>query len=136
MKRGCKAKKGFTLIEVLASLVILGVGITAALAGLSAIAKSEVRAREVETMHRLAMDKLNELRAVTDTFAAPDSGDFTDRDLVDYAWNLEVEATGIENLNAVTVIVERRSRAQGSPRAAATSLVFQAPENAQEGAGF
>jgi prepilin-type N-terminal cleavage/methylation domain-containing protein len=123
------AGRGFSLIEVLASLVLLGVGIVSVLAAFSSIASSEARSREVEKMHRLAMVKYDEMRAITDTFSGSESGDFTDQGQPDYVWELEVEPTGIENLDAVTITVEKRGQGgDRQPTATVTSLVFQQPE--------
>jgi prepilin-type N-terminal cleavage/methylation domain-containing protein len=132
MRRGFS--KGFTLIEALAAVAILGVGISGVMMAMSSVVRSESRAREIETMHRLAMDKLTELRAVTDTFAAPDSGDFSDRGLPSFEWQMTVDPTGVEYLTAVTVTVQRRNATQTSPNASVSSLVFEAPLQQEGGA--
>ncbi len=120
--------RGFTLVEVLASVVLLAVGIVSVLTAYSSIARSEDRAREVETMHRLALAKYDELRAITDTFSGSESGDFTESGRPDYVWELSVDPTGIENLDAVTLTVERRGRGgERDPSSSITGLVFQQP---------
>jgi prepilin-type N-terminal cleavage/methylation domain-containing protein len=132
MRSGRKA--GFTLIEVLAALVLMGVGLVSVFSALSAIASSEARTRETEKMHRMAMAKFDELRAITDTFSGSDSGDFSDLGEPDYVWELQVDTTGIENLDAITVSVERRGRGgDQAPSATVTGLVFQPPQDTTGG---
>jgi prepilin-type N-terminal cleavage/methylation domain-containing protein len=117
-------KGGFTLLEVLVAAVLLGVGIAAVLGGYSSIAQDEMRAREKEKMQQLAVDKFNELRAMTSSFTASDNGDFSDRGEPDLEWNLDVEPSGVQNLNAITVMVSRRNASDTSPESAVTELVF------------
>ena len=124
------AAKGFTLVEVMASVVLLGVGIVSVISAYSAIARSEDRAREVEIMHRLAIAKYDEMRAITDTFAGSESGDFTEEGSPDYVWELAVDPTGIENLDAITITVEHRGRGGERDLSSKVSgLVFQQPQD-------
>jgi prepilin-type N-terminal cleavage/methylation domain-containing protein len=128
-------KRAFTLIEVLASLALMGIGLVSVFSAFAAISSSESRAREVEKMHRLAVAKYDEMRAITDTFAGSENGDFSDLGETDYVWELQVEPTGIENLDAITVNVEKRAR--GGDRdatASVTGLVFQPPQDTTGGA--
>ncbi len=114
----------------MASVVLLGVGIVSVLGAYSAIARSEDRAREVEKMHRLAVGKYSEMRAITDTFSGSESGDFTEEGQPDYVWEMAVDPTGIENLDAITLTVELRGRGgEQDPSSSVTGLVFQQPES-------
>jgi prepilin-type N-terminal cleavage/methylation domain-containing protein len=123
--------KGFTLIEALAAVVILGAGIAAVMGAFSSVARSEDRSRQSEVMHRLAIEKLEELRATTETFTTSESGNFEEKNLPNYTWSMEVENTGVENLEAVTVKVEMERPWSGAPSAEVTSLVFQPPPPAE-----
>jgi Tfp pilus assembly protein PilV len=109
---------------VLVAAVLLGVGIAAVMGAYSTISQGEMRAREKEKMQELAVDKFNELRAMTSSFTASDSGDFSDRGEPDLDWNLDVEPSGVQNLNAITVTVSRANASDTSPEAAVTELVF------------
>jgi prepilin-type N-terminal cleavage/methylation domain-containing protein len=129
--------RGFTLLEVLVSAVLLGAGIAGVLGAFSVIARGEDRTREIEKMHRLAVDKYNELRATTDQFAANDGGDLSDRGEPNYSWALSVDPTGVQNLDAITVKVERKNNsADNAPSSEITELLFQPPQqdNANGGA--
>lgn len=129
-------RSGFTLIEALVAAALLGGGIVGVVGALQAITKAEDRARQVETMVRLADDKYQEIRSTTDTFAAGDSGDFVDRKISDYTWTMTVDPTGVTNLDAVTVTVQRRDQHDGDPTATVSGLVFVPPtDTAANGAG-
>ena len=113
-------------MEALASVVLLGVGIVAGLQGLGAIARSDARVRDSETMLRLANDKYNELVATSSNISAPDSGDFTDRNVTRFQWSSQVDSTGTDNLIAVTVTVTSTDNPNGLGTSV-TGLVYQAP---------
>src|SRR5665213_947522 len=71
---------GFSLIEALASITILGIGIAAVMNGLGAVAKTESRVKRIEAMTRLAQHKFDELVATSTSLssASTQNGDFTD----------------------------------------------------------
>src|SRR5258708_7533104 len=52
--------RGFTLIEVLVSAALLGVGVAGVLTGMGSLNKAQARAIEVEHVQRLALRKLDE----------------------------------------------------------------------------
>ncbi|CAN5421795.1 hypothetical protein BH11ARM1_BH11ARM1_06850 [soil metagenome] len=120
-------KKGFTLIEMLVATVILGVGVAAVLGAYASISSSEDRARTVEKLQRLAVDKFSEMRATNDTFTANDNGDFSDRGDDNINWSMEVEPSGVENLQAVTITVTQSNAGNTAPEAEVTQLVFVQP---------
>ncbi len=132
--RSARKRQGFTLVEALVAVAILGGGIALVMGGFAAVARAEFRAREVEQMHRLAVDKYEELRAITDTFVDEESGDFSDRGFPDYTWSSAVEPTGITDLDSVTVTVQRTGGDSSSPTAEISGLVFDAPEPVATGA--
>jgi prepilin-type N-terminal cleavage/methylation domain-containing protein len=123
MSRG---SKGFTLIEALVSITLVGVGMTAVLSGLSSMSKSQFRARESEKMQRLAIQKYDELIATEEIDGAGLSGNFSDINLDSYQWQAVVEPSGIENLETVTVTVERSGWEDG-PQAKIDGLVYRPP---------
>ena len=113
----------------------MGVGLVSVFSAFAAISSSEARARDVEKMHRLAIAKYDEMRAITDTFAGSENGDFSDMGEADYVWELQVDPTGIENLNAITINVEKRGQSgDRSPNASVSGLVFEPPQDTTGGA--
>ncbi len=98
---------GFSLIEAVVSVVILGVGIASVTGALGSIAKTESSMKQREAMTRLAQHKFDELVATSTSLssASTQTGDFTDENNNDYLWSAEVEDTGVTNLEALTVTV-------------------------------
>ena len=122
--------KGFSLIEALAAVTILGVGIAAVVSGLGAVTRAESRMRKIELMTRLAQHKFDELVATSSsmTAGAAQSGDFSDQNLPDYAWNCEITDTGITNLEAVTIKVTlTKDTSTSSPMAKVSTLLYVPP---------
>lgn len=130
-RHSSRVRRGFTLIEALAAVVLLGVGLVASLGALSAIRRSEYRAREAEVMLRLASDKYQELVATGQT-TNPASGDFSDRNDQNYRWSLSIESSGVTDLNAVTVIVQPQSASDDGPRQQVSGLVYVPPATTGE----
>lgn len=121
--------RGFTLVEVLVSATLLSTGVVAVLAGFGALSRSEARARELETMQRLAYEKYDEVLSTSQDISAPDEGDFSDENYPGYTWRSESEVTGVENLEAVTVTVEKSTdKSESAPVATATGLVYVPPQ--------
>jgi type II secretory pathway pseudopilin PulG len=117
---------GFTLVEAVAAIAIVGVGVTSAMAGLAAMTKSDRLIREREILQRLAVQKYEELVATGQFETAELSGDFADQYVDDYEWVASVEPSGEENLEIVTVTVTRLGDSEG-PQASVDGLLFNPP---------
>lgn len=100
-------RSGFTLIEMLVTVVLVSIAIVSVLGGIRAISAADLRAREADLLQRLAVLKLNEMGPVTDPQTADNKGDFTDQGYPDVSWTLEVVPSGTENLNELTVTTTR-----------------------------
>lgn len=121
---------GFSLIEALASVTILGVGIASVVGGLGSISKTESRMKQIEAMTRLAQHKFDELVATSTTLssASTQSGDFKDENNNDYLWSAEVADTGVTNLEALTVTVTLvNDTSSTAPTGKVTSLIYVPP---------
>jgi hypothetical protein len=115
------------LVEVIASTLVLSVGIVAGLGALSSMSRLEVRMREAETMNRLAAQKLDEILAIGNVTTAATDGNFEDYGQPNYEWTLEVVPSGTENLDAIRVTVKPTTNADTAPEAQMSSLVFTSP---------
>ncbi|HEY0866514.1 MAG TPA: prepilin-type N-terminal cleavage/methylation domain-containing protein [Fimbriimonas sp.] len=124
MSRG--SSRGFTLVEALVAVALLAIGVVSTMSALGSMVRTEVGVRERERMLTLATAKLNELLATGDAQNALASGDFQDYEEDRYSWSADVQPTGIENLNALTVTVERLNDRDRSTTVEA--LMFTAPE--------
>lgn len=100
-----RLSSGFTLLEALAAVTLLGIGIVGAMTANSQIIRTEDRARQTERLQRLAQGKLAELIA-TGQAATSTSGDFMDQNIQDVTWNLESNTTGITDLDSVRLTVQ------------------------------
>ena len=89
-RRAVHARRGgFTLIEVLATLVLLGIVMPVAMRGVSlALAASSIARRTAEATS-LAEMKLNELVADGTWQTGGTGGDFADQNQPDYRWTCE-----------------------------------------------
>lgn len=120
-------RRGFTLIEALAAVLILSVGIAGVYGGLASLTRGEARLREQDLVQRLADQKYQELLATSQDLAIPTNGDFSDENYPDITWELESETTGITDLQAITVTVEIRDGDSRSPVGEASGLIYIPP---------
>lgn len=123
-------RRGFTLIEAMAAVVLLGIGIVAAMGSFSVLTRSEDRARQTEYMQRLAQAKLAELVA-TGEASTSTTGDFSDQNETEYTWEIEVNTSGITDLDAVTLTVKRTST---SDQTKLHTLLYVPPDTTSAGA--
>jgi len=125
-----RTRRGFSLIEALASVTILGLGIAATVGGLGAVARTESRTKQIESMTRLAQHKFDELVATSTSLgsASTQTGDFTDQNNNDYVWSAQVEDSGVTNLEALTVTVTPANNSDSKgPTGVVTGLIYIAP---------
>jgi prepilin-type N-terminal cleavage/methylation domain-containing protein len=100
--------KGFSLIEALVSVTLVAVGVVGAIGGLGSLARAQADLQERERMFRLARAKYDEIVATGISYA-PTTGDFEDWNEDRYSWEMETEVTGVENLDAVRLVVTKES---------------------------
>lgn len=117
------AKRGFTLVEVVAATAIAGVGIVAAIGTFGAMNAAMTRALETEKMQRIADEKFDEIVAMGEVPNTPLSGEVVGTDFV---WNAESATTQTENVTELIVTV-RRSRGGDDREIEVRGLVFILP---------
>jgi type II secretory pathway pseudopilin PulG len=122
--------KGFTLIEALAAATLAGVGITACMSALGAVAHEQALCKEKDVVQRLARQKYDELISTNQQALASQSGDFTDRNMPDYTWNLDVENSQVSNLDTVTVTVQKQNPGSKDPVGTIEGMVYVSPNTA------
>jgi general secretion pathway protein I len=97
--------RGFTLIEVLAALIIVSLGMLGVIQAVSQTASNSVYLRDKTLAHWIAMNRLTEVRLAA---TAPPIDETSDE--VDYAgrrwrWTMEVQETPIESMRRIDVRV-------------------------------
>jgi prepilin-type N-terminal cleavage/methylation domain-containing protein len=101
---------GFTLIEAIAAVALMAIGICATLDGLAAISKAQARAMESELMQRLAFRKYDEILSEALLDSGSTSGDFKDIGENRFLWSAERTSTGDGNLDSLVVRVTRAGK--------------------------
>ncbi len=100
--------RGFTLIEALAAVLLLIVGVSSAMHGLGALSRAQRRAQENEDMQRLAIQKYDEILALGALNSGEASGDFREIGEDRFIWSARRMPTGYGNLDSIQVDVARR----------------------------
>lgn len=121
-------RSGFTLVEMLVTVMLVSIAIVGVLGTIRVISASDLRAREADLLQRLAVLKLNEMGPVTDPQTADNKGDFTDQGYSDVTWQVEVVPSATENLDEITVTVAR-----GDATQILTSYLFVRPVTGSTG---
>ncbi|HEV8608227.1 MAG TPA: type II secretion system protein [Tepidisphaeraceae bacterium] len=96
------SRRGFTLLEVLATLILIGIILPAVMGGISLATAAAGEAKHKVEAVSLAQTKLSELLATTQYQPTSSSGDFAD--YPGYAWTASIE-TRDTNLSQVSVRV-------------------------------
>jgi prepilin-type N-terminal cleavage/methylation domain-containing protein len=100
-------RRGFSLIEVLVAVVLLGIGVVGSLQALASINRTEVNVRESQRTQQLAHQKLDELIATDEIQNAPLDGTFEDDGSPNLEWTLETEPSEVEALLIVRLGVSK-----------------------------
>lgn len=124
-------RRGFTLLEAMAAVVLLGIGIVGAMGAFATVTRTESSARQKERMQQLASAKLAELVA-TGQATTSTNGDYADEQEPDYTWSLEIGTSGITDLNTATITVTRSGT---SEKAKLDTLLYAPPETTTTTAG-
>lgn len=119
-------KRGFTLIEAVAAIGLVGIGVASVMGGLAAMAKTDRQLMLREEMQKLAVQKYDEIIATGLIDTAELSGDFTEQNNDDFEWEATVEPSGEENLEILSVTVNQVGDTEG-PNATVDGLVFRPP---------
>ena len=128
-------QRGFTLIEVLAALVIVALGMIAAIQAVTQAARNGTYLRDKTLAHWIGMNVLTERRLQA---AAPDIAESTGR--VEFAdqqwqWSMKVTQTQVASLRRIDIAVHRAETPDGTPLANVSGFYGEAVGNAGGGAG-
>ena len=123
---GKAAGAGFSLVEILCALLILGVALTGLVQGVTT-GLSSTKESELQTVASLfAAGKMETLRAEGDLSDGTTQGD-CGQDLELYRWQQTISPTQINGLHDVTVVVENAKTGQSLYEL--RTLLFEVPED-------
>ncbi|MGB7740566.1 MAG: type II secretion system minor pseudopilin GspI [Steroidobacteraceae bacterium] len=126
-------QQGFTLIEVLAALVIVALGMIAAIQAVTQSARNGTYLRDKTLAHWIGMNVLTERRLQA---SAPDIAESTGR--VEFAdqqwqWSMQVTQTQVASLRRIDIAVRRAETPEGTPLANVSGFYGEAVGGAAAG---
>ena len=99
------AQRGFTLIEVLAALVIVSLGMLGVIQAVSQTASNSVYLRDKTLAHWIAMNRLTEVRLAQTAPSVDKTSDELDYAGRRWRWTMDVQDTGITSMRRIDVRV-------------------------------
>ena len=119
-------KSGFSLVEVLVAILVLGIALVGLTQGITLALTSTKESEWQSTAALLAAGRIETLRAENDWSDGETQGDFGEN-LPQYRWQQTITGTRIQGLHEVSVSVENART--GQPIYELRTLLFQAPED-------
>lgn len=129
-----RGRAGFTLLEVIVSLAVMGVGIVAVLEAYSAAMRLSLQDEFLTTATFLAAGKMEEVMKETYITPGTDEGEFGD-EFPDFQWTVEIADSEIEGLELVTVAVAWEVAGRNDQLVLTTALPYNEPTEEGMGGG-
>ncbi|WP_161966177.1 type II secretion system minor pseudopilin GspI [Steroidobacter cummioxidans] len=99
------SSSGFTLIEVLVALIVVGLGMLAVIQTVSQTANNTSYIREKTIAHWIAMNQLTKVRLEPNAPALDKSSDEVKMAGRDWRWTMEVKQTPVESIRRIEISV-------------------------------
>lgn len=109
-----RGRRGFTLVEMMVAVALLGIGIAACVACIGTATRASALAEQYTAVQLLAREKLSEIQ-VSGARQGEDQGDFGP-DRPGFTWRTMAEPAGVSGLRRVRLLV--RWGNEENPRAA------------------
>lgn len=122
-------RAGFSLIEVVVAILILGVALAGLTEGITAALRSSKESEVQTSAVLLAEEQMEMLRAQGDYSDGESDGDFGS-ELPLYRWRQTISQTAIDGLHEVQVTVENAQTGQALYEL--RTLLFETPQESQE----
>ena len=130
--RRASGRRGFTLVEVLASLLLMAIIIPVAMEGMSVASRVGILGQRKAAAMRVAERVLNELITEAQTQQNSSSGTAADGDTV-YPWSMRVENWPEDAMQQMTVAVT--FSVQGNNYEVSVTTLLPAAASATDGTG-
>jgi general secretion pathway protein I len=118
--------RGFTLIEVLAALVIVGLGMLGVIEAVTQAARNGTYLREKTLAHWIAMNLITERRLAGSPPAVAETSGEVDYAGQQWRWTLRVTQTQVPSLRRMDVSVRAATAAEGTALATASGFYGEA----------
>lgn len=125
-----RKQSGFTLLEVMVTSLLVAVAVTGIYGAISSLTAAQYHAQTADLLQRLAAEKINDVRILSDPSSDGTNGDFTDRGYPNITWSLDEQASGTTNLDQVTVTVT-----EGKDTQSLTTMMYIQPATGTSGSG-
>lgn len=122
----CRALRGFTLIEVLAALLIVGFGMLAVIEAVSQTARNSGYLREKTLAHWIAMNRLTEARLESQPPKIDKSSDEVEMANRRWRWTMVVTQSPLESVRRIDVSVRSADAPENSSLASITGFYGKA----------
>lgn len=113
---------GFTLIEVLAALVIVSLGMMAVIQAVSQTASNSSYLRDKTIAHWVAMNRLTEVRLEQGAPKVDETSDDVEMAGREWHWTMEVTQTPVETMRRIDISVRPADAEEGSSMASITGF--------------
>ena len=114
--------RGFTLIEVLAALLIVALGMLGVIQAVTQTARNGTYLREKTLAHWVAMNVITERRLLPDPPAVAESSDEVEFAGQRWRWTMTVTQTAVESLRRMDVDVRPADRPESEPLTTVTGF--------------
>jgi len=117
-----RASRGFTLIEVLAALIIVSLGMLGVIQAVGQTASNSSYLRERTLAHWVAMNKLTDVRLQPNAPKIDKSSDEVEMAGRRWRWTMTVTQTPVESMRRIDISVRPDEAAEGSQLASVTGF--------------
>jgi general secretion pathway protein I len=114
--------RGFTLIEVLAALLIVALGMLGVIQAVTQTARNGTYLREKTLAHWVAMNVITERRLMPDPPAVAESSDEVEFAGQRWRWSMTVTQTAVESLRRMDVDVRPADKPESEPLTTVTGF--------------
>jgi general secretion pathway protein I len=129
----CSHARGFTLIEVMAALVIVSLGMLAVIQAVSETANNGAYLRDKSIAHWVAMNRITEFRLAQQPPAVGESSGETEMAGRRWRWNAEITQTALPSMKRIDVSVSAIESDAQSPNRLASVTGFSGEKIAPPG---